>query len=223
MSKAVLISIQPKWCELILRGKKTIEVRKNRPKLETPFKCYIYQTKGKERLIDIMKDGDENYGEIYHGKTVFIKTRDSSGYKGLLGNEQKVIGEFICDKIECFSSCTMYGSTISQKEMEEKSCMTIHELAHYELNAIPKEFTIYKIGLYGWHISDLVIYDKPKELSELRAICRHYDDGRCGDCEYYYYANNESYRYEECAVDGLKPITRPPQSWYYVEEREENE
>ena len=45
MSKAVLISIQPKWCELILRGKKTIEVRKNRPKLETPFKVYIYSPK----------------------------------------------------------------------------------------------------------------------------------------------------------------------------------
>ena len=42
--KAVLISIQPKWCELIASGKKTIEVRKTKPKLETPFKCYIYCT-----------------------------------------------------------------------------------------------------------------------------------------------------------------------------------
>lgn len=87
--KSVLISIQPKWCELILSGKKTVEVRKNRPRLETPFKCYIYQTKGKERLLDILKDGDENYGEIYHGKPVFIKTRENSGYKGLFGREQK--------------------------------------------------------------------------------------------------------------------------------------
>ena len=45
--KSILISIQPKWCELIASGKKTIEVRKTRPKLETPFKCYIYETKGK--------------------------------------------------------------------------------------------------------------------------------------------------------------------------------
>lgn len=44
MSKAVLISIRPKWCDLIARGKKTFEVRKTTPKLETPFKCYIYQT-----------------------------------------------------------------------------------------------------------------------------------------------------------------------------------
>ena len=39
MNKAVLISIQPKWCELILRGEKTIEVRKTKPKLALPFKC----------------------------------------------------------------------------------------------------------------------------------------------------------------------------------------
>ena len=44
--KSVLISIQPKWCELIANGKKTVEVRKTRPKLETPFKCYIYCTQG---------------------------------------------------------------------------------------------------------------------------------------------------------------------------------
>lgn len=42
MSKAVLISIRPKWCEKIVSGEKTIEVRKTRPKMETPFKCYIY-------------------------------------------------------------------------------------------------------------------------------------------------------------------------------------
>ena len=43
--KAVMISIQPKCCELIANGKKTVEVRKTRPKLETPFKVYIYETK----------------------------------------------------------------------------------------------------------------------------------------------------------------------------------
>ena len=44
MSKAVLISIRPQWCEKIASGEKTIEVRKTRPKLKTPFKCYIYCT-----------------------------------------------------------------------------------------------------------------------------------------------------------------------------------
>lgn len=43
MSKAVLISIRPMWCEKIINGRKTIEVRKTRPKMNPPFKCYIYK------------------------------------------------------------------------------------------------------------------------------------------------------------------------------------
>lgn len=44
--KTVLISIRPEWVEKITSGVKTIEVRKKRPKLQPPFKCYIYQTGG---------------------------------------------------------------------------------------------------------------------------------------------------------------------------------
>lgn len=73
--KAVLISIRPQWCELIARGKKTVEVRKSKPNLETPFKCYIYCTKDK-------------HGWFHFGK----KTR-LDGF---------VIGEFTCDKISIF-------------------------------------------------------------------------------------------------------------------------
>lgn len=179
MKIAVLISIKPYWCDLIKNGMKTIEVRKSIPKLDTPFKCYIYCTKGECLLIG-----------------------DKHPYSG----NRMVIGEFICDKIERFSTCTVDGSTISEKDIVEKSCMTIQQLAQYELNAIPKEFTIQKIGLYGWHISDLKIYDKPKELSEFSpANC---GDKHCFDCE---------------CFDAEKTsctLKRPPQSWRYVEERE---
>ena len=53
--KAVLISIRPQWCELIAAGKKTVEVRKTKPKLETPFKVYIYCTKDKHGWFDFGK------------------------------------------------------------------------------------------------------------------------------------------------------------------------
>ena len=83
--KAVLISIQPKWCELIASGKKMVEVRKTKPKLETPFKCYIYCTKPKE-LFDLSYD--VSFG--------------------------KVIGEFVCDQIdEIGYSPEMHGKYIS--------------------------------------------------------------------------------------------------------------
>lgn len=43
--KSVMISIQPKWCDLIFRREKTREVRKTLPDADEPFKAYIYVTK----------------------------------------------------------------------------------------------------------------------------------------------------------------------------------
>lgn len=34
MSKAVMLSVRPKWAEKIANGEKTIEVRKTRPKMD---------------------------------------------------------------------------------------------------------------------------------------------------------------------------------------------
>ena len=165
MRKAVLISIKPEWCELIASGKKTVEVRKSRPKLETPFKCYIYCTKAPK-------------GWVRFDRNVQLDT--------------KVIGEFICDDI--FVDGT-YGHN---KRFYDMACMSETDIAWY----------CCQLPMYGWHISDLKIYDKPKELSEFSpADC---GKRRCFNCE---------------CFDAEKPsctLKRPPQSWCYVEEREEN-
>lgn len=79
--KAVLISIRPEWCDRIATGEKTIEIRKNKPNIEPPFKCYIYETKAFNRK-KIIVDLD---GEL---PTTYARGRG------------KVIGEFICDCIE---------------------------------------------------------------------------------------------------------------------------
>lgn len=78
MSKAVMLSIRPKWCEKIINGEKTIEVRKTRPKLQTPYKCYIYCTKPKREYEDFIRT-DYPKPQFYGGG--------------------KVIGEFTCDRI----------------------------------------------------------------------------------------------------------------------------
>lgn len=176
MSKAVLISIKPTWCEKIASGEKTIEVRKTRPKMTTPFKCYIYCTKGQERLVAILKDGDENYGEIYHGKPVFIKTSVPS-VCDMYGKRKMVIGEFICDRVYGLAPLNH-----APDDAEQQACLTQEEIARY----------LKGIG-YGWHISDLKIYDTPRELREFTGL-----------------------RQTKFGAEPV-PITRPPQSWCYVE------
>ena len=200
--KAVLLSIQPRWCGLIASGKKTIEVRKTRPKIETPFKCYIYQSKSKDRLMYVMKDGDENYGVIYHGKPVFIKTYSEHSNPC----EQKVIGEFVCDRIidvDCDSIAPFDKSTGIY--IGEQCCLSREELWKYTSGHCA----------HGWHISDLKIYNKPKELSEFGTLC----DEDCPNCEFW---KCDMVNQHECDMDctnssyPLRPLKRPPQSWCYV-------
>lgn len=147
MHKAVMISIQPKWCELIANGKKTFEVRKTKPKLETSFKVYIYETQGRGQ----------------------------------------VVGYFLCDWISTYFYEKMEIPTLAYKR--DDGCIDYREEYYINCGSLRQtcltyeEFENYGKGrtLYGWHISNLVIYDKPKELSEFG-------------------------------------LTRPPQSWCYLEE-----
>lgn len=203
--KAVLISIRPKWCELILSGKKTVEVRKSRPKIATPFKCYIYCTKGAGRNTLNIPISQERLIDHY------VETGSMDSLNCPIGNG-KVIGEFICDGFDEFEP-SRKGVRFKRFRALYESCLSVTEIKTY-LQA--------KTG-YGWHISDLVVYDKPKELSEFRIPCRESEKDHpvCGGCKYYYSESNESIGFfEDCSCNGLKHITRPPQSWCYVEELE---
>ncbi len=188
MSKAVLISIQPKWCELIASGKKTVEVRKTKPKLETPFKCYIYCTE---------KDYDKIFCIDKFMHKVFL---DGNG-------KQKVIGEFVCRNIDFLSERDLFEGMdeISNSRIEEYSCLSIDELLQYK----GKEEEI-----YGWHISDLVIYDEPIELGETGEF---YTWKKCNSCRDTGYESTACCFDLDCKVPAV--ISRPPQSWCYVEER----
>ena len=197
--KAVLISIRPKWVEKITSGEKTLEVRKTRPKLETPFKCYIYCTEAKKRLVTILKDGDENYGEIYHGKPVFIKVEEGS-VCDMWGKRQKIVGEFTCDRIY-----ELAPLNYAPDDVEKQACLTREEIVRY----------LKGVG-YGWHISKLEIYDTPKPLSEFCFPPELYcEKGLCGRCPY----DQSPNEYGEYSFDceWKKPVTCPPQSWCYVE------
>lgn len=167
--KCVLISIKPKLCELIANGTKTVDVRKTRPKIETPFKCYIYCTKS-----ELLTKSHIN-GKIYVATSKkYQKALERNGNITLSG---KVIGEFICDKITSFSFDTYYHTLthrhggynvslgmFSEQELYSKSCLSFADIYEY----IGERYG------YAWHISDLKIYDEPKELSKFYKNARKY-------------------------------------------------
>lgn len=204
--KSVLISIQPKWVEKIASGKKTIEIRKSAPK-EVPFKAYIYETK-KEHLRVVFKKGDYIFSDDHSAgkfdENIFVKDRYS--WQG------KVIGEFICDKVynlvNAFGGIVFADENLNQLEPQlfmDMSCLTDEQTEDYLGN---------KDG-YGWHISDLKIYDKPKELSEFFTIAKSGSDCCCG-CVWHE-TPLEEMPCRTC-TGGRKYLYRPPQSWCYVEE-----
>lgn len=171
--KSILLSIKPKYVELIASGQKTIEVRKTAPKCETPFKCYIYMTQGKLKDLGI-------YSEWV--------------YK----NRMKVIGEFICDKASELDYVYYWNNGY-----EFETCLTYRQVADYGKGKT----------LYGWHISDLKIYDKPRELSDFYRECENPCKPNKGKilC-----ITTKSLKMNGC--NGKIPLTRAPQSWQYIED-----
>lgn len=218
MNKAVLISIRPEWCDLIVRGKKTIEVRKIRPKLETPFTAYIYCTKAPQQLITIFKDGEETMdGEIHHGKPVFVKFNKLLP-DSIRGNTQLVIGEFTCDDIRRIGP----ELCVVKEDIESAiagSCLTAPQVKDYAGWKSGMSYTDLK-DLYCWHISNLKIYDKPRNLYEFVRFNFQGMNGTniCGNTECENYMPSDSWMQPpECAIEGCY-LKRPPQSWCYVKE-----
>lgn len=206
--KSVLISIQPHWVFLIIAKKmgwnidkeKTVEVRKSYPKDENWDKvAKIYCSKDKKSFDKIPKEY-QPFMEQFLGK---------------------VIGEFVCIAILPIS--ITYSDPNSRIALQEFpfTCLTDKEIMDYLGNGVTG---------HGWCISDLVIYDKPRELGKFYTV----DDKAVKECihrERIY--NNPDYtngallfgsyvcnkdETDWCTKCKTKPLTRPPQSWCYVEE-----
>lgn len=243
MSKAVMISIQPKWCEKIANGNKTIEIRKTRPKLEAPFKCYIYCTKPIHfyKISECMCTSYEYLhlceGQVTMGDGFELYDKE---YQVLNG---RVIGEFICNSIseheaefhagndfyqdirEIFrdpdnpdDDCRDYSILTSNDDDDPNDCEFCKQtcLTFEEVKAYIGEECFCKT-FYGWHISDLVIYDKPKELSEFKKPCictDEYEGETYCNCLHCDLAGDSDYGIIPCD----RKLTRPPQSWRYAEE-----
>ena len=153
MSKAALLSIRPEWCEKILSGEKTVEIRKTRPKLEPPFKCYIYCT---------LAGSDSLFMDVLNRN---VAAWNRGGWPEKKG---RVIGEFICDDIRRIGP----EYCVVKEDIESAiagSCLTVTQVKDYAGWKPGLSYADLK-DLYGWHISDLRIYDRPRKLQEFTGL-----------------------------------------------------
>lgn len=203
--RAIMKSVSPRICEKVANGDCTILVSKTAPKFDLPFKGYICCTSAKPYLYKEANPPFELFldSELYKGE----------GYDDRLFSG-KVVGEFVCDEIiewqydkghqyyvEYPDDCTSYFPYLKcHSEATGLKCSEIEKLGKGK-------------PLYGLHISDLKIYDKPKELSEFERPCTY--KGICYSCE----------RFRPNGIPLPAPygfcetkITHVPSNWCYVEE-----
>lgn len=214
--RAVMKSVSPRICEKVASGDCTILISKTAPKCDAPFKGYIYCTSSDVHSALVVGDGD---AKLIH----CCNYKNAIPVGGAIGNG-KVIGEFVCDGIAEFESefhddnsteqlrRVWYDEDYGERDAElfaedgdpnylcTDACLTWYELKNY--------VGIGDRTFYGLHISELKIYDKPKELTEFRVPC----PTSCENCK------NPLYYECWCEEKGVKVLTRAPQSWQYVEE-----
>jgi len=186
----IIKSYKPDKLAKILNGEIIIDIAKTFPK-ELPCEVFMYCAK-KESLKRISGNG-------------FILVRFIGAYKELNG---LVVGKFTVEKVDVIEYETIedYSGDIEDVCMNnqeyEKLCKNAY-LDYEEMNA-------YSNGgnLLALHITNLVIFDEPKKLSDyynpnlymtLSEICKY--EKNTGDLS--------SYR-----------IHKAPQSWQYVKEVE---
>ena len=184
----ILASIKPYYYYLIAEEKKKIEVRKTALK-NLPQDIVFYMSKDEKSFAKIPKEFQEKYRKHF----------------GKIGMR------VVCDEVEEFHEWELspQGKFVDfERERLENfltaACLSEEEVVRYREN-LP-----YFKPLYGWHISDLKIYDKPKPIMQFYKPCP-IKIKNCPVCEFYS-------TYTGCCMNN---IDRPPQSYMFVEELKE--
>lgn len=247
MKKAILISIKPEWVEKILKGEKTIEVRKFMPRCDFPIDVYIYCTKGDVNFYKLVRENyiyfsgavaepfDTQIGFSLTKEKLAKKYRDNidDGFSDIFTNllNGKIVAKFTLNKVEEIvydklpNGVGYYHifSCDSDLRLEKCSCLDEFDLLAY-LN--PKKEKGCVCG-YAWHIDDLKIFQKAMKLTNFYKNNWEYLS------EQYCENHNCRFAHENSVLgdDGYCPIdecprlrvNKPPQSWQYVFVEDEDE
>ena len=154
-----MLSIKPKWVAKILKGEKTIEIRKTMPKCELPIDVYIYCTK-EEPYIKFIDNKLYRMSDTTGRRKDELK-EDNSYLNG------KVVAKFTLKEIYTYN--IQDENTWLDRGFDEvvrkQMGLTLNELHIYAGDNI----------FYGWKIDDLEIYDKPKKLGEFMHFIKTID------------------------------------------------
>lgn len=201
--KSIMLSIRPEWCWEIIARRKSVELRKKAPMYGVekhgmlPYKCYIYCTSGGQTLYRSHADGEIR---LYH-KAAHEAFRHHTVMNGT------VIGEFLCKRVDRYAVCGTDQMSLGYRLVDKR--FYIWPIPYAEIGMSEDELEAYGGGkeLRGLHISELKVYDQPRELEEFRRACEN--DLYCESCAMY------SEHEDACGNEALR-IRRPPQSWCYV-------
>lgn len=176
MMRSILISIKPQWVAKILNGEKTIEVRVTAPKCDLPIDVYIYCTK------TIKPVSRYDWGEFTFND---------------LPKLGKIVAKFTLKAVHKFDWRLVANPFFKVRG----SCLDYDQLRKY---ATDKKGIVH--DLYGWCISDLEIFDEPKELSEFYSLRLDKDVTELFDNSIQ--LSNGKW---------VKRLSNPPQSYCFIE------
>lgn len=211
--KAIMLSIRPEWVEKILNGEKTIEIRKTKPSCELPVKVYIYCTKGRELMHASSHSPFDFDDEDWRQKEVGVfRCNGKVVAEFTLKEVDRYTAEFVDD--DCYEDIRLYTENpysediddmyyediITTNEKDDPSDCDLCKQSCVPYEEIKKYVGVnwHDIPFYGWHIDDLKIYDKPKDISDFTSP----DYLPCDKPRFYF----------------PTPLKKPPQSWCYVDE-----
>ena len=215
--KAIMISDHAQWCALMMNGDKTVEVRKGTALYKATQKLideygyaefYVYNTRDERYRLDKELNGKYFVWDTKSKDYPFDKTRNRHYFFG------KVVFKFRCYKVEEIKlnkgACGWFyeTTTLCEKDLLKNSCLSLEDLRDY-LDIIFGDYEVDSEKGCAIHISDLEIFDKPKELNEFYKV-GHYED-------------LDDYFTDEKQINGkwCIPLKKAPQSMCYIEVKEE--
>ena len=209
--KSIMISIKPKWCAAIMNGEKTIEVRKNKALANAIQKLidengyadiYVYCSKNEVDICGRPTELVDYRGcAIYNQFQLVLKSSKATSDDEQPRFNGKVLFKFRCYKVEEIKNnlaMRFFTESAGEKELLEKSCLDGDQLFWY---LAPQELKVKCCG-YAIYISNLEIFDKPKELSEFKHIT--------------HFRRYGSFRVD--IEEQIVPLTKAPQNFCYIEE-----